>query len=74
MTSAWLTAQEVASAIHRSRPGVYQLLKSDPTFPQPIRPYGGPRSHPRWWRHEVEAWKQRFAPALAPAQEDATAC
>lgn len=39
-----------------SRSKAYELMKSDPDFPQGIPLYDGERSPKFYWTHEVMAW------------------
>ena len=53
-----LNVPEVCRRIGLSRPSIYRLLETDPTFPKPTYPA---RRAPRWRSDEIAAWIERLS-------------
>ena len=53
-----LNVREVMHRIGLSRPSIYRLLETDPTFPKPTYPV---RRAPRWRSDEIAAWIERLS-------------
>jgi predicted DNA-binding transcriptional regulator AlpA len=63
-----LTIAEIVADLKVSRSTFYEMRSKHPDFPTPIHPVG-PRSHPRFFRDEYEAWKRSLKRAGVEADQ-----